>query len=67
MEINNKTHIKLCPDDVKDLIIKSLYYSQGISGIFDIKFKVKREFRPAIDPHDSDYSFVFDGADITVE
>ena len=67
MKIHNKTHITLSSNDVKDMIIKQLYHNQGISGIFDVKFKIEREFRKGIDPHDSDYIFIFNGAEVTVE
>jgi hypothetical protein len=67
MEMNKKLHITMCAEDVKDSIIKNLYYSQGISGIFDVKFKTKREFYKGIDPHDSDYRWVFDGAEIIID
>jgi hypothetical protein len=67
MQIVDKKHITLSPSDVQDLIIKALYHTQGISGIFSVKFKIYREFRSGIDPHDSDYIYVFDGADVTVE
>lgn len=65
--MNKKLHITMCSDDVKDSIIRNLYYSQGISGIFDINFKVKREFYKSINPQDSDYRLVFDGAEIVVD
>lgn len=67
MKINNKTHITMSDEDVKDAIIKYLYHSQGISGIFYVDFKIKREFYKGIDPHDSDYRWIFDGAEITID
>jgi hypothetical protein len=54
-------NIKLNPEEVKDLIIKALYQTQGISGIFDVQFKVERKFI------DSDYVFVFEGVDVKVD
>ena len=41
MKINNKTHITMSDEDVKDAIIKYLYQNQGLSGIFDVQFKLK--------------------------
>lgn len=67
MEMNKKLHINMSVEDVKNAIVKYLYNSQGVSGIFDVKFKVEREFFKSVDPHDSDYRWIFDGADITVD
>ena len=41
-------------EDVKNAIIKYLYSNQGISGIFEIKFK-------------KDCNYEFDGAEVTVD
>lgn len=54
MKINNKTHITMSDEDVKNAIIKYLYSNQGISGIFEIKFK-------------KDCNYEFDGAEVTVD
>lgn len=67
MKIDKKMHITLCAEDVKDAIVKNLYYSRGIGGIFDVNFKVKREFYKGTDPHDSDYRWIFDGAEVVVD
>jgi len=65
MKINNKTHITMSNEDVKDAIIKYLYQSQGLSGIFDVKFKiVNKPIRATIGEMDH---WVFDGAEITVD
>lgn len=66
MEINKKIHITLCPEDVKDAIIKNLYYSQGLSGIFNVKFKVMNKpigvtYRDNID------HWEFQGADVIID
>jgi hypothetical protein len=64
MEISNKIHISLCAEDVKDMVIKQLYHSQGISGIFDIKFKiVNKPIKSVIGEMDH---YIFDGAEIIV-
>lgn len=65
MLIHNKKHISLTPDDVKNMLIKQLYHNQGISGIFDVKFKlVNKPIRTAIGEMDH---WIFDGADVTVD
>jgi hypothetical protein len=49
-------------EDVKDAIIKHLYHNQGINGIFDIKFKLKKV------TFSSQYPQIeFDGAEITID
>lgn len=58
MKINNKAHITMSDEDVKDAIIKYLYQNQGISGIFDVKFKVAK---------DNIDHWTFDGAEIEVD
>jgi hypothetical protein len=65
MQIHNKKHISLTSEDVKDMLIKQLYHSQGISGIFDVKFKIVNK---PIGTNIRDYmdNWVFDGAEITV-
>lgn len=66
MKINNKKHISLTSDDVKDLIIKALYHSQGVSGIFNVKFKLVN--KPiGINIRDAMDHWVFDGAEVTVD
>lgn len=57
----------MCPEDIKDSIIKNLYYSQGISGIFDITFKLKQRQIPSQHPQDSNHVWDFAGAEITVD
>lgn len=69
MKINNKKHISLTSEDVKDMLIKQLYHSQGISGIFKVDFKIVRQTIPSQSqyPQDSNYINIFDGAEITVD
>jgi len=66
MKINNKTHIIMSDEDVKDAIIKYLYQNQGISGIFDIQFKVVNKPIGA-NIRDNIDNWVFDVAEITVD
>lgn len=67
MEMNKKIHIAMCPEDIKDSIIKNLYYSQGISGIFDINFKLKQRQIPSQHSQDCSYVWEFAGAEVTVD
>lgn len=65
MKINNKTHITMSDEDVKDAIIKYLYQNQGLSGIFDVQFKVVN--KPiGVTIRDNIDKWVFDGVEITV-
>jgi hypothetical protein len=53
-------------EDVKDAIIKYLYHNQGLSGIFDVKFKIVN--KPiGTNPRDYMNHWVFDGAEIEVD
>ena len=66
MQIHNKKHITLSANDVKDAIIRHLYTNQGISGIFDVKFKVVN--KPiGLNTRDNMDHWVFDGAEVTVD
>jgi hypothetical protein len=67
MKINNKTHITMSDDDVKDSIIKYLYQNQGLSGIFTVKFKLRKRSIPSQYPQDCNYVDEFDGAEIEVD
>ena len=67
MKINSKQHISMTVNDVKDAIIKHLYRNQGISGIFDVEFKLKKVAFPSQYPQDCNYRTEFDGAEITVD
>lgn len=67
MKINNKAHVTLSDEDVKNAIIKYLYLSQGLKGIVDIKFKLRRRQIPSQYPQDCDYVTEFDGAEVTVD
>jgi hypothetical protein len=49
-------------NDVKYDIIRHLYHNQGISGIFDIKFKLKQVAFSSQYPRTE-----FDGAEITID
>jgi len=62
MEIKTSKEIVLSAEDVENLIIKGLYHSQGLSGIFNIKFKIARE----LSEKEGDYNFVFDGAEVKI-
>ena len=65
MKINNKTHISMSDEDVKNAIIMYLYQNQGLAGIFDVKFKVVNK---PIGVTTRDYMdhWIFDGAEIMV-
>ncbi len=66
MKINDKKHISLTAEDVKTMLVKQLYESQGISGIFDVKFKVVN--KPiGLNTRDNMDHWIFDGAEITVD
>jgi len=66
MKVNNKAHVTLNENDVKDAIIKYLYQNQGLSGIFDVHFKVVN--KPiSTNPRDYMDHWVFDGAEVTVD
>ncbi len=66
MQIHNKKHISLTSEDIKDMIIKQLYHSQGISGIFDVKFNVIN--KPiGVTIRDNMDHWVFNGAEVTVD
>jgi hypothetical protein len=67
MKVNNKTHISMTDEDVKDAIIKYLYQNQGLSGIFDVKFKLRKQSIPSQYPQDCNYVNEFDGAEIMVD
>jgi hypothetical protein len=67
VQIHNKKHITLSANDVKDAIIRHLYRNQGISGIFDIEFKLKKVAFPSQYPQDCNYRTEFDGAEVTVD
>jgi hypothetical protein len=67
MKINNKTHITLTDEDVKTAIVKYLSDNQGLSGIFDIEFRIKNNPIPTHNYRDSIDHWVFDGAEVTVD
>lgn len=67
MKIYNKSHIRMTDEEVKDAIVKYLYTNQGISGIFDIKFKTRKRAIPSQHPQDCDFVDEFDGAEIVVD
>lgn len=53
-------------NEVKDTIIKYLYRSQGISGIFDVKFKVVNN-PIGFNTRDNMDHWIFDGAEIIID
>lgn len=59
MKVKNQIKITMGVDDIKDAIIHYLYHKQRISGIFNVKFNIKRI--------DSLHNFMLDTADITVD
>jgi len=67
MKVNNKAHVSLTADDVKDAIIKYLYQNQGLSGIFDVQFNLRKRAIPSQYPQDCNYITEFDGAEVTVD
>ena len=67
MKITDKTHISLSAEEVKDLLIRQLYHSQGISGIFDVKFKITKQKIPSQHHQDCNHLSEFDGAEIIVD
>jgi hypothetical protein len=67
MKANNKTHVTLTEADVKNAIIKYLYRSQGLSGIFDVTFKLRKRPIPSQYPQDCNYVTEFDGAEVVVD
>ena len=54
-------------EDVKNAIVKYLYTNQGLSGVFDIKFKLLKRKIPSQYPQDCYHVDEFDGAEITVD
>lgn len=54
-------------EDVKNAIIKYLHRSQGISGIFDVQFKLRQRAIPSQYPQDCNYVTEFDGAEIIID
>jgi len=67
MKVNNKAHVSLTVNDVKDAIIKYLYQNQGLSGIFDVQFNLKKRAILSQYPQDCNYVTEFDGAEVTVD
>jgi hypothetical protein len=67
MKINNKTHITMSDEDVKEAIIKYLYDNQGLRGSYTLNFKLRKRSFPSIHPQDCEYVTEFDGAEITVD
>jgi len=67
MKVNNKAHVSLTVNDVKDAIIKYLYQNQGLSGIFDVQFNLKKRAISSQYPQDCNYVTEFDGAEVTVD
>jgi hypothetical protein len=67
MKITDKMHISLSVEDVKDLLIRQLYHSQGISGIFNVKFKIAKQKISSQHSQDCNCVGEFDGAEIIVD
>jgi len=67
MKQKNQTRVEMSADDIKNSIIYFLYREQKISGIFDVKFNIKRKQLPGSDPHDTWDIWVLDGAEIVVD
>lgn len=67
MKVNNKAHVTLNENDVKDAVIKYLYQNQGLSGIFDVQFKLRKRSIPSQHPRNCSYVYEFDGAEIMVD
>ena len=67
MDLKNQIKINMSVDDIKNSIIYFLYREQKISGIFDVKFNIKRKQLPASDPHDTWDIWILDGAEIVVD
>lgn len=67
MKTKNQIRVDMSSDDIKNAIIKYLYREQKISGIFDVKFNIKRKQVPGSDPHDTWDIWILDGAEIIVD
>jgi hypothetical protein len=67
MDIQNQIRVDMSADDIKNAIIKYLYREQKISGIFDVKFNIKRKQVPGSDPHDTWDVWILDGAKVIVD
>lgn len=59
MIVKNQTKINMSCDDIKDAIIYYLYHKKNISGIFNVKFNLKRT--------DILHNFILDSAEIVVD
>jgi hypothetical protein len=67
MELKNQIKVDLTVDDIKNSIVHYLYHKQKISGIFNIKFNIKRKPVPGSDPHDTWDVYILDGAEVVVD
>jgi len=67
METKNQVKVNMSIDDIKNAIIYFLHREQKISGIFDVKFNIKRKQVPGSDPHDTWDIWILDGAEIIVD
>lgn len=68
MDIQNQIRVDMSADDIKNAIIKYLYREQKISGIFDVKFNIKRKQVPgSSDPYDTWDVWILDGAEVIVD
>jgi hypothetical protein len=67
MDRKNQIKVDMSIDDIKNAIIYFLYREQKISGIFDVKFNIKRKPVRGSDPHDTWDIWILDGAEIVVD
>lgn len=67
MKTQNQIKVDMTTDDIKNAIIKYLYHEKKISGIFDVKFNIKRKQVPGSDLHDTWDVWILDGAKVVVD
>lgn len=48
MDIQNQIRVDMSADDIKNAIIKYLYREQKISGIFNVHFKIVKQWETCI-------------------
>lgn len=54
-------------EEVKNALVKFLYDNKGVSGIFDVKFKLRQRNISSQYPQDCNYTTEFDGVEIVVD
>ncbi len=67
MKQKNQTRVEMSVDDIKNSIIYFLHREQKISGIFDVKFNIKRKPVPGSHPYGTWDIWILDGAEIVVD